>query len=383
MARPELLDDRPGWAGGKLNATSILLEPLNTEECGRLVTNLLADDSVDAVVGERIAQAAEGHPLYAEEITGLLVDEGRLVLKEGRWTADRRSCGPAGPTDDLGRARGTAGQAAPVRAGADRGRVGDGAGLLSRGRPRTLQRGVRHERRHRRTRPQAVRPPRAFRPVGDGGARVPAPADPRRGLQLDPEVDAGGPPRAVRAVARPDGRRLGRGGRDRRLPLGAGAPVPRRARTDRRSNADARSRGGRAARSRGSPGLRAQGPFCHGEPLGASGRPPVSAGSAPARAPRGSGARAVADGSPARGRRARRGDRRCASDTGPPGRGDRGRAEGVRADHARPRRGTADVTRRSGAIRGAVRWMVGRSRGRRSADLEWDHPVLGRALRRG
>ena len=91
MARPELLDDRPGWAGGKLNATSILLEPLNAEECGRLVTNLLADDSVDPVVRERIAAAAEGHPLYAEEITGLLVDEGRLVLKEGRWT----------PTGDL------------------------------------------------------------------------------------------------------------------------------------------------------------------------------------------------------------------------------------------------------------------------------------------
>ena len=28
MARPELLDDHPAWAGGKLNATSILLEPL-------------------------------------------------------------------------------------------------------------------------------------------------------------------------------------------------------------------------------------------------------------------------------------------------------------------------------------------------------------------
>ena len=34
MARPELLDDHPGWAGGKLNATSILLEPLGPEECG-------------------------------------------------------------------------------------------------------------------------------------------------------------------------------------------------------------------------------------------------------------------------------------------------------------------------------------------------------------
>ena len=37
MARPELLDDHPGWAGGKLNATSILIEPLGPEECGALV----------------------------------------------------------------------------------------------------------------------------------------------------------------------------------------------------------------------------------------------------------------------------------------------------------------------------------------------------------
>ena len=29
MARPELLDERPGWAGGKLNATTLLLEPLS------------------------------------------------------------------------------------------------------------------------------------------------------------------------------------------------------------------------------------------------------------------------------------------------------------------------------------------------------------------
>ena len=87
MARPELLDDHPAWAGGKLNATSILVEPLGREECGTLVANLLADENVDDAVRSRIADAAEGHPLYAEEITGLLVDEGRLVLKEGRWIA--------------------------------------------------------------------------------------------------------------------------------------------------------------------------------------------------------------------------------------------------------------------------------------------------------
>ena len=87
MARPELLDDHPAWGGGKLNATSILLEPLGPEECATLVANLLADDAVDQAVRARIAEAAEGHPLYAEEITGLMVDEGRLVLKDGRWTS--------------------------------------------------------------------------------------------------------------------------------------------------------------------------------------------------------------------------------------------------------------------------------------------------------
>ena len=44
MARPEFLDDHPSWAGGKLNATSILVEALGPEECGTLVANLLADD---------------------------------------------------------------------------------------------------------------------------------------------------------------------------------------------------------------------------------------------------------------------------------------------------------------------------------------------------
>src|SRR6476619_3553937 len=59
MARPELLEARPAWGGGKLNATSINLEPLSVSECGTLVANLLAIDTVDPVVRERVAAAAE------------------------------------------------------------------------------------------------------------------------------------------------------------------------------------------------------------------------------------------------------------------------------------------------------------------------------------
>jgi hypothetical protein len=37
MARPEFLEDRPGWAGGKLNATTLLLEPLGDAEATQLL----------------------------------------------------------------------------------------------------------------------------------------------------------------------------------------------------------------------------------------------------------------------------------------------------------------------------------------------------------
>ena len=48
IARTELLDSRPGWGGGKLNATSLLLEPLRAEECEALIDWLVADAPLDA-----------------------------------------------------------------------------------------------------------------------------------------------------------------------------------------------------------------------------------------------------------------------------------------------------------------------------------------------
>ena len=87
MARPELMDDHPAWAGGALNASSIVLEPLGQAESRTLLGNVLAGDGVDEGVGDRIVDAAEGNPLFVEEIAALLVEEGRLVLKDGRWSA--------------------------------------------------------------------------------------------------------------------------------------------------------------------------------------------------------------------------------------------------------------------------------------------------------
>ena len=68
LARPELLDKRPGWGGGKLNATTILLEPLTAEECDEL---LAAHGDVGPEMRDRILAAAQGNPLFVEEMVAL------------------------------------------------------------------------------------------------------------------------------------------------------------------------------------------------------------------------------------------------------------------------------------------------------------------------
>jgi class 3 adenylate cyclase/tetratricopeptide (TPR) repeat protein len=89
MARPELLDARGSWGGGKLNATTISLEPLSSRECEELIVNLLGDADVPRAVEERIMLAAEGNPLFVEEMLAMLVDDGLLAHEDGRWTASR------------------------------------------------------------------------------------------------------------------------------------------------------------------------------------------------------------------------------------------------------------------------------------------------------
>jgi class 3 adenylate cyclase/tetratricopeptide (TPR) repeat protein len=73
MARPELLDRRPGWAGGKLNATTALLEPLTPEETDELIDRLAP---VDESLRARIRDAAEGNPLFVEEMLAMVRESG-------------------------------------------------------------------------------------------------------------------------------------------------------------------------------------------------------------------------------------------------------------------------------------------------------------------
>jgi tetratricopeptide (TPR) repeat protein len=73
MARPELLEKRPQWGGGKWNATTVLLEPLNREETDQLLDAL---GGVKDELRDSIRAAAEGNPLFLEETLALVKESG-------------------------------------------------------------------------------------------------------------------------------------------------------------------------------------------------------------------------------------------------------------------------------------------------------------------
>jgi class 3 adenylate cyclase/tetratricopeptide (TPR) repeat protein len=69
-ARPELLDRRPGWGGGKRNAATISLSPLADEDVAQLIESLVGKAQPDLVAH------AGGNPLYAEEYARMLAQSG-------------------------------------------------------------------------------------------------------------------------------------------------------------------------------------------------------------------------------------------------------------------------------------------------------------------
>lgn len=87
MARPELLEKRPAWGGGKRSATTLQLEPLSEGESEELVTSLLGRADLPEVVRDQIRRAAEGNPLFVEELIGKLIDDGFLVESGDGWHA--------------------------------------------------------------------------------------------------------------------------------------------------------------------------------------------------------------------------------------------------------------------------------------------------------
>ncbi len=79
LARLELLEERPTWAIGRQNVSSILLEELTVSEAERMIAVLAP--GFDPDTRRRALAAAEGNPLYLGQIVAML-SEGGLAAGE-------------------------------------------------------------------------------------------------------------------------------------------------------------------------------------------------------------------------------------------------------------------------------------------------------------
>ena len=75
-ARPELLERRPGWGGGKANAITLSLSPLSNNDTARLLGSLLGSSIVEAGQQADLLARAGGNPLYAEQYAHMLAERG-------------------------------------------------------------------------------------------------------------------------------------------------------------------------------------------------------------------------------------------------------------------------------------------------------------------
>jgi class 3 adenylate cyclase/tetratricopeptide (TPR) repeat protein len=97
-ARPELLEDQPGWRAGKLDSTTIRLEPLPAADCEQLLEELGDDLSPEARA--RVVRRSEGNPLFLREMAVLAREraaidvppsiQALLVARLERLTAHER-----------------------------------------------------------------------------------------------------------------------------------------------------------------------------------------------------------------------------------------------------------------------------------------------------
>jgi class 3 adenylate cyclase/tetratricopeptide (TPR) repeat protein len=89
--RPDLFEHRADWAD---RGATIVLEPLTEEQSALVVQHLLGDAPIPDVARTRIVAAAEGNPLFVEQLLSMLIDDGLLRREGDAWV-------PAGDLSEL------------------------------------------------------------------------------------------------------------------------------------------------------------------------------------------------------------------------------------------------------------------------------------------
>jgi class 3 adenylate cyclase/tetratricopeptide (TPR) repeat protein len=71
LARSDLLERRPDWSAPRENAALLTLEPLAEPDSAELLTKLAPSEKLSPTARARIAAAAEGNPLFLEQLTAM------------------------------------------------------------------------------------------------------------------------------------------------------------------------------------------------------------------------------------------------------------------------------------------------------------------------
>lgn len=86
LTRSTLFEQRPDWGTAAVQSLRIDLLPLSTENCRRLVAEILQKvPAIPPALTELIVSKAEGSPFYVEELIKVLIDRGVIVRGENQW----------------------------------------------------------------------------------------------------------------------------------------------------------------------------------------------------------------------------------------------------------------------------------------------------------
>jgi class 3 adenylate cyclase/tetratricopeptide (TPR) repeat protein len=84
--RHELVERLPEWSMAP-GSSRVELGRLTAEQTSAVAEHLLGDAGLDPRLRARIVDAAQGNPLFVEQLLSMLVDEGMIRFDSGRWHA--------------------------------------------------------------------------------------------------------------------------------------------------------------------------------------------------------------------------------------------------------------------------------------------------------
>ncbi len=93
-ARRDLLDDHPDWPTDGPRVRTLELAPLTEAESDLVIGSLLGTGAVDPEVARWLTSAAEGNPLFLEQMLSMLIDDGAVHQEDGLWV-------PVKPLEEL------------------------------------------------------------------------------------------------------------------------------------------------------------------------------------------------------------------------------------------------------------------------------------------